>query len=262
MPIYLVMIAIYNRLADRARWELREWRTPSRSAFVQEELERALLTETAWVAGERVLDVGCGRGVYSAAIREKGARLVGIDLDPAALAAARAKGCPVAAATAENLPVSSGAFDTILCYRTIYLFPNPTVIAAEFDRILRPGGRIIFSVTNYNSPQARIQKLAVRLSGNLAWGFGNSWGVRAWTRCFGRLGYETRSMYSCNLVWPLVYRACDRWIIPNEWMRRYARWIRRVTSSPLRTDRPRSTAMNYIVELVKPPAPAVERSPA
>ena len=242
---------VYRRIVDRLRWELKEWRQPSRPSFVQEELDQALLDEIDWDVNERVLDVGCAHGDYMRAICDRGARPVGLDLNLSSLLRAKSTGRPVVGASGLQLPFAAGSFDTVLCHKTLHLFPRPLDAVLEFDRVLRPGGRVVFSGSNTQSPYSRVAA-AIQARRFENWGFSNRWPPTQWCRAFAKRGFKTRAIYSCNLAWPLVYRVCDRWLIPNEWMRRYVKWIRRVTHTPLRTGHPLGAAMDYVVEIVKP----------
>lgn len=245
------MLGIYRRMIDRARWEWREWHRPSAPTFLQEELDRALLDEIDWPKGTRVLDVGCAHGDYLTAIGLRGAVAVGVDVGLPALRRAKAAGRSVVAGSGLCLPFADGAFDTIVCHKTLHLFDRPEAIVQEFNRILRPGGRVVFSSSNPTAPYARFKRAAVRNGRNANWGSANAWSVAQWCRAFAGQGLRTRAIFSCNLVWPLVFRVCDRWVIPNEWMRRYNRWIRRVSRLPMRTAHPHGAALDYVVELAK-----------
>ena len=246
------MLTLVQRIAGRARWELREWRQPSRPSFVQEELDAALLEGIAWQAGERVLDVGCARGHYLEQLRRRGAIVTGIDISTDCLRIARGRRFDVAAASGSALPFADGAFDAVVCHKTMHLFADVDRVMAEFRRIVRPGGRIVFSSSDTRSPYARCQAAVIRMTGNSNWGFMNRLSAGDWVTRFERQGCRLAGIHSCNLVWPLVFRVCDRWLIPNEWMRRYARWVRRRTGAPMRGPRPHRLAQDFVVEMIRP----------
>ncbi len=246
------MLTLVNRIAGRARWELREWRQPSRPSFLQEELDAALLDGIAWRAGERVLDVGCARGHYLEQLRRRGAIVAGIDISTASLRVARELGFDVAAASGDALPFADGSFDAVVCHKTMHLFADVDRLIGEFLRIVRPGGRIVFSSSDTRSPYARCQSAVIRVTSNGNWAFNNRLSANDWIARFERHGCRLTGIHSCNLVWPLVFRVCDRWIIPNEWMRRYARWVRRCTGIPMQGSRPHRLAQDFVVEMIRP----------
>lgn len=104
--------------------------------------------------GERVLDVACGTGVVArrvAPLVGPGGRVVGLDLSPAMLAAARAaadrEGAAVAwhEGRAEALPFPDGSFDLVLCQQGLQFVPDRPRAAAEMYRVLAGGGRVAVS---------------------------------------------------------------------------------------------------------------------
>ncbi|HVP09758.1 MAG TPA: class I SAM-dependent methyltransferase [Phycisphaerae bacterium] len=250
------MPGICRKLIDRIHWESREWRHPSRPAFIHDELDQALLDEIHWRAGEKILDVGCAHGTYMQALNRRGLRPIGIDLDVQALTKAASLHQSVAAADGLALPFADGTFHAVLCHKTLYQLRDPPRAAAELARVLHPAGRLVFSTSNPVSPYARVQTLALQGDHNRNWNRGNHWSAIQWCRAFAEWGLIVRAVYSCNLVWPIVFRVCDRWLVPNEWMRRYSHWVRRITRTPLRTDHPYGAAMDYVVEMTKLPSPA------
>lgn len=98
-----------------------------------------------------VLDVASGKGTSAFFLAEKfGCRVLGVDLSEEnvhqANAEARAKGISEKVqfelGDAESLPLASGIFDAILCECAFCTFPSKAVAAAEFHRVLRPGGSV------------------------------------------------------------------------------------------------------------------------
>ncbi|MGE0600586.1 MAG: class I SAM-dependent methyltransferase [Dehalococcoidia bacterium] len=101
--------------------------------------------------GSRLLDVACGRGASAVALaREFGSFVHGVDLSAAnvELASETARSAGVAhlasfeVGDAEALPCSDGSFDAVICECAFCTFPSKTVAAAEFARVLRPGGTL------------------------------------------------------------------------------------------------------------------------
>lgn len=114
-------------------------------------LTRRLADALALRPGARVLDVACGTGASTLLLaREHGAVVDGIDLGPAAVAAATAAAAEagltdrvhVQVADAEALPFEDGVFDAVVCECALCTFPDKSSAAREFARVLRPGGRL------------------------------------------------------------------------------------------------------------------------
>jgi ubiquinone/menaquinone biosynthesis C-methylase UbiE len=95
--------------------------------------------------GAPVVDVGCGTGRAVAELAEHGARAVGVDLDPAMLAAARSRfpDIDVRAADAADLPLGDGHAHGYRADKVYHMLPEPTAALAESRRVLAPGGRIV-----------------------------------------------------------------------------------------------------------------------
>ena len=102
-------------------------------------------------AGERVLDLGCGRGELCCAIAEAGAVSIGVDFSRDALAmakeTARRLGRRVALvrARAEALPFRRGALDAVLATDIVEHLPEPDLRHAvtEVHAALKGGGRFV-----------------------------------------------------------------------------------------------------------------------
>ncbi|MBP2703202.1 class I SAM-dependent methyltransferase [Microbispora sp. RL4-1S] len=110
----------------------------------------AMLALAGDVAGRRILDAGCGSGPLSAALRERGAVVTGIDVSAGMLALARRRlGDDVALHVADlndRLPFADGAFDDVVASLVLHYLEDWGPPLAELRRVLRPGGRLIASV--------------------------------------------------------------------------------------------------------------------
>ncbi|MEV1330441.1 methyltransferase domain-containing protein [Micromonospora costi] len=95
--------------------------------------------------GATVIDVGCGAGRAVAELADRGARAVGVDLDPAMLAAARGRfpGIDVRAADATDLPLADGQAQGYRADKVYHVLPDPPAALAEARRVLAPGGRVV-----------------------------------------------------------------------------------------------------------------------
>ncbi len=95
--------------------------------------------------GATVVDVGCGTGRAVAELAEHGANAIGVDLDPAMLAAARSRfpDIDVRAADAADLPLGNGEAHGYRADKVYHVLPDPHAALAEARRVLAPGGRIV-----------------------------------------------------------------------------------------------------------------------
>ncbi|MGW3507940.1 class I SAM-dependent methyltransferase [Streptomyces sp. NPDC000994] len=110
----------------------------------------AMLALAGDVAGRRILDAGCGSGPLSAALRDRGAVVTGVDASAGMLALARRRlGDDVAlhlADLSDPLPFDDGAFDDVVASLVLHYLEDWEPTLAEIRRVLRPGGRLIASV--------------------------------------------------------------------------------------------------------------------
>jgi ubiquinone/menaquinone biosynthesis C-methylase UbiE len=148
-------LAVKAAVAEGYRDVAPGWRT-WRQAFeiAGADVTRALLNASCPTPGMRVLDIACGAGEPAIAIGPLVAPgdVVAIDLVPemlqsAAANAARA-GCSNISfieADAEALPFGSESFDLVTCRAAIMHFPDPMRALSEAHRVLRPGGRAVFT---------------------------------------------------------------------------------------------------------------------
>lgn len=99
-------------------------------------------------SGDRVLDVASGPGYVAASALDRGADPVGIDIAEGMVALARRDnpGIEFLVADAEDLPFEPAGFDVVAANFVLNHLPRPERAAAEFARVLRPGGRVAFSI--------------------------------------------------------------------------------------------------------------------
>ncbi|MFC7496503.1 MULTISPECIES: class I SAM-dependent methyltransferase [unclassified Nocardioides] len=100
----------------------------------------------------RLLDVACGRGAVLVAAAQRGlGDLTGIDVSPAMIELARADlaaaGCEaeLRVMDAERLDFPDASFDVLTAAFALFFLPDPARAAAEFVRVLRPGGVVAVS---------------------------------------------------------------------------------------------------------------------
>jgi 2-polyprenyl-6-hydroxyphenyl methylase/3-demethylubiquinone-9 3-methyltransferase len=118
----------------------------------------------AWIesqfplAGQRVLDVGCGGGILSDSMARRGAQVLGIDLATRALRVAQLHtleaGTPnveyretSVEALAAQVPAS---FDAVTCMEMLEHVPDPGSVVRACATLVKPGGWVFFSTINRN----------------------------------------------------------------------------------------------------------------
>ncbi|MGA7830836.1 MAG: methyltransferase domain-containing protein [Terracidiphilus sp.] len=113
-------------------------------------------------ASESILDLGCGDGQLTERIAATGARVIGVDLSPEMIAAARSRGIDAREASAELLPFPDGAFDAVFSNAVLHWVRNQDAMMAEVRRVLKPGGRFVAEMAGHgNLAAVRVAFMAV-----------------------------------------------------------------------------------------------------
>lgn len=92
-------------------------------------------------AGDRVLEVGAGRGHLTKRLRAGGVEAIGVDLNPAAVEHAVTDGIEQMDAT--DLAFPDGRFDALVSFHAIEHIPELDRALAEMCRVVRPGGSLV-----------------------------------------------------------------------------------------------------------------------
>lgn len=130
----------------------RLWGTTPDDWAVVEEMQRPTYETAIARLGigfdQRVLDIGCGTGVFLHAAAERGARVVGLDAAEPLLAVARER-VPQAdlhCGDMEQLPFGDGGFDVVTGFNSFFFADDMTRALREAARVTRPGGAVHIQV--------------------------------------------------------------------------------------------------------------------
>jgi len=115
---------------------------------------KKLVLEMLDIGEGRVLDAGCGPGVYTDRLSEAGYEIYGVDASEGMIALARAKHFKNAkffVGSVDDLKFQDTFFDAILCIGVLEYLKDVEKAIKEAARVIRPGGIAIFTVPNAQS---------------------------------------------------------------------------------------------------------------
>lgn len=112
----------------------------------------------ASLAGKHVLDVGCGGGILSESMAQRGAQVTGIDMAEKSLQVAQLHAleanvpleyrCVAVEVLAQEMPQ---AFDVVTCMEMLEHVPDPASVVRACSALVKPGGHVFFSTLNRNA---------------------------------------------------------------------------------------------------------------
>jgi SAM-dependent methyltransferase len=133
--------------AQSALWGARavDWaeaQEPAHEALYLDVLERVVIPK-----GSRLLDAGCGSGLFCALASKRGLRVSGFDATEALLAIARTRVPDVEFRNGdlESLPYEAGSFDLVTGFNAYQYAADPERALVEARRVTRRGGRVVIA---------------------------------------------------------------------------------------------------------------------
>ncbi len=187
------------------------------------------------LAGATILDLGCGPGWYTVALKRAGANVIGLDLGQADVAAAHRRGVTALVGDGMQLPFADGTFDGVFCSNLLEHVPDPERVTDEIARLLKPEGWGWISWTPWFSPWGGHEIVPLHL-------LGPKLGPRLWERWKGKptknvpyeglwptyVGQVVRDVranrnLTVDTVYPRYYPFM-KWIMSVPGLREFASW--------------------------------------
>jgi SAM-dependent methyltransferase len=148
----------HRRIAGHAE-EIWNWDSPAGSHRADRRA-RLFVEKGGLRPGVRVLELGCGTGVFLGRVAACGASITGIDLSPDLLAQARTRMAAAAnvrlvRGNAEQMPFPDRSFEAVYGSSILHHLDLERSLA-EVLRVLQPGGRLVFAEPNILNPQVLV----------------------------------------------------------------------------------------------------------
>jgi ubiquinone/menaquinone biosynthesis C-methylase UbiE len=113
-------------------------------------------------AGEKILDAGCGTGIFTTDFLAEGAKVVGLDISQPMLKAARRKTADYDFSAVRGdmgyLPFKDNSFDKAVSVTALEFIEDGKGAVSELFRVTRPGGWVVVATLNSLSPWAARRK--------------------------------------------------------------------------------------------------------
>jgi ubiquinone/menaquinone biosynthesis C-methylase UbiE len=137
---------------------------PEREAW-QAEIARHLGT-----APLEVLELACGTGEVTGALRRLGHHVTGLDFSEPMLDRAKAKhagdpGARFFLADAEHTREPGSSYDAVVCRHLVWTLTDPQAALADWFRVLRPGGHLLVFDGDFSAPHGFTGRVAKRMIG-------------------------------------------------------------------------------------------------
>jgi ubiquinone/menaquinone biosynthesis C-methylase UbiE len=143
-----------------------QWFSTPIGSLVKEVEEELFLDLLKPSRGERILDAGCGTGIFTRGILSCGSKVVGLDVSLPMLLRARQKGeglpLRVTAGDMLNLPFPDDCFDKTASVTALEFIADGSKAVRELFRVTRKGGIVAVATLNSLSPWATRRKEKAR----------------------------------------------------------------------------------------------------
>ena len=107
-----------------------------------------MVRQWAELSDRRVLDVGCGVGMYTGAFLRETPHVLGVELEHDRALEARERAAGVAQARGEQLPFADASFDLVFSHEVLEHVSDDRACVEEMVRVVTPGGRLVIFAPN------------------------------------------------------------------------------------------------------------------
>jgi SAM-dependent methyltransferase len=113
-----------------------------------QERRLSILGEYVDLAQRRILDIGCGLGMYTEAFQRYSPHVYGIEVELPRAVQAIPRAMGVVQAVGETIPFADNFFDVVFSHEVLEHVANDRQVVCEAVRVTKPGGRIAIFVPN------------------------------------------------------------------------------------------------------------------
>jgi len=137
------------------------------SIYLYNAIEAAVLAHATEVPGGRVLDVACGTGKQAMRMAQRGCYAVGAEASMEMIGVGRwvqpESTARMVRSIAESLPFAGAVFDRVVCQGSLDHFADGHAFMREAARVLRPDGRVVIALANFEGISCRLGRQTDRL---------------------------------------------------------------------------------------------------
>jgi 2-polyprenyl-3-methyl-5-hydroxy-6-metoxy-1,4-benzoquinol methylase len=130
--------------AQKPHYDLHDWDADTIAAMIRS-------------GSKKMLEIGCGTGVFLAKAREHGFDTSGLELSEYAASFVRNMGIPVETKSIEDAQFPDNSFDAIVMREVIEHLPHPLESLTTIHRWLKPGGVLFMATGNYDCPERKLK---------------------------------------------------------------------------------------------------------
>lgn len=141
------------------------------SVWIYEAIEEAMVRLATEVPGGRILDVACGTGKVAMRIAENGCISIGAEASQEMIGLGRyiqpESQAMMVRSIAESLPFPDSTFDRVICQGSLDHFVDGHAFMREAARVIKPNGRVVIALANFESVSCRLGRVVDRVKWKL-----------------------------------------------------------------------------------------------